>query len=423
MDHFHYKHGNLYCEDVLLESIAKRYGTPFYCYSTATLQRHYHSIDQPFAGMPHLICYAMKANSNIAILKLLTNLGAGVDIVSGGELFRAQQALVDSKKIVFSGVGKTRTEIEAALDAEILHFNIESEQELLVIHQVAKEKKKLAAISFRVNPDVDPKTHPYISTGLKESKFGVPYEQAVSLYQKAKSLDFIRISGIDCHIGSQLIDTAPFVDALKRIIELMKILEGNGIRLEYLDLGGGLGITYNQELPPHPAKYGHEIITALKTFYSKPITLIFEPGRVIVGNAGVLVFKTLYVKYNKKKFIIVDAAMNDTIRPALYQSYHQILHVNENVEKHGPRENADVVGPICESGDFLARDRDLPLFQPDELGVLRSAGAYGFSMSSNYNSRPRIPEILVNGKEFFCIRKRETYEDLIRGEEIPDFLK
>ncbi|MFO1463498.1 MAG: diaminopimelate decarboxylase [bacterium] len=418
MHHFAYKKGILHAEQVPIPKIVKAVGTPTYIYSHATLTRHFQVFDQAFSDVPHLICYSMKCNSNLAILKTFANLGGGIDIVSQGELYRALKAGCDPRKIVFSGVGKTEAEIAFALKKKILMFNVESEQELHAIDRVARKLKKRAPVSLRVNPDIDPKTHPYITTGMKKSKFGVQYEEAFGLYSRAKAMRGIEVVGVDCHIGSQLTEVKPFIDALRKVIELIRRLQALKLEIRYLDLGGGLGIRYDEENPPSPADYASAIKRELRGL---PLTLIFEPGRVLMGNAGILVTQLLYTKdRDNKKFYIVDAAMNDLIRPAFYDSYHEILPVTER-----PRRKAvvDVVGPICESGDFLATDRELPEYQPGELMAVMSAGAYGFSMASNYNTRPRACEVLVKGNKFFVIRKREAYADLVRGEQIPAELK
>jgi diaminopimelate decarboxylase len=417
MHEFHYRNNELWCEDVPLQAIARKAGTPAYVYSHRTLDRHFTVFDQAFAKIDHLVCFAVKSNSNVAILRVFARRGGGVDIVSGGELYRALQAGVDPGKVVYSGVGKRIDEIEFALKAGILLFNVESLQELEVIDACAGRLGKKAPIALRVNPDVDPQTHPYISTGLKENKFGINVERSLEAYRQARNLPNVEIRGVSCHIGSQLTKISPFVDALKRLKRLVLLLRKEGIRIRYLDLGGGLGITYREEVPPHPSEYARAII---KTAKDLDVTFIFEPGRVIVGNAGILLTKVLYTKSNDdKRFIVVDAGMNDLIRPSLYSSYHGI----QPVVKH-PRETAaaDVVGPICETGDYLARGRELPLFERGELMAVMSAGAYGFTMSSNYNSRPRAAEVLVDGKQTWVIRKRETYRDLVRGERIPGFL-
>ena len=418
MHHFHYKNNEFYAEGVPLTKIAEAVGTPCYIYSQATLTHHFKVFDNAFSDVPHLTCYSVKANSNIALLKLFASLGGGVDVVSGGELFRALKADVSPQKIVFSGVGKTEDEIKMALEVGILMFNVESEAELETIHKIASSLGKIAPIALRVNPDIDPKTHPYISTGLKKSKFGIDIKTAEQLYLKANHMPHIRVTGIDCHIGSQLTLLSPFLDALERIKLLYQKLEAQGLKLQYLDLGGGLGIPYGEEIPPHPTEYAQAIKAAAQDLNC---TLIFEPGRVIVGNAGILLTKVLYSKEGKgKTFIIVDAAMNDLIRPSLYHAYHEIKPVEE---KKRPVIVADVVGPICETGDFFAQERKLPLVQSGDLLAIMSAGAYGFVMSSNYNSRPRVAEVLVNGDRYQVIRKRECYEDLIRLEKIPEWIK
>jgi diaminopimelate decarboxylase len=414
MNHFEYRDHELFCEDVSLKSIAARYGTPAYIYSYATLLRHYKIFDQAFEGLRHITCYSVKANSNICLLNLFARLGGGVDIVSGGELFRSLKAGVPGNRIVFSGVGKTRREMKAAIEADILMFNVESPQELEHLAEVAREAGRPARMALRVNPAVDPKTHPYVATGLRKSKFGIAWDKAVDVYRHAKSLEGLEIVGMACHIGSQLTDTGPFVDAVGRLRGLMERLSEAGIRIRYLDLGGGLGITYDNELPPAPGEYARAIA---ETMNGLDVTLILEPGRVIVGNAGVLLVEVLYTKEGEDRtFIVSDGAMNDLIRPALYGSYHAIQPVMLS-ERSFVR--ADVVGPICESSDFLAQDRTLPDVRSGELLAVMSAGAYGFTMSSNYNSRPRPPEVLVQGENTFLIRRRETHEDLINGEDIP----
>ncbi len=416
MHHFEYRDGRLYGEDVPIETIAREVGTPVYIYSRATLTHHFQVFDGAFSHIPHLTCYSVKANSNLAILSLFGSLGGGVDIVSGGELFRARRAGIPSAKIVYSGVGKTRGEIDEALSADILMFNIESRQELETISQRAQALGRTARIALRVNPDVDPKTHPYITTGMEKNKFGIRVEEAIESYRYAMRLPNIQVVGIDCHIGSQLTDTRPFVDALKRLRVLMERLHALGIAVHYLDLGGGLGITYADEEPPHPVEYAQAI---LKEMNGLSCTLVFEPGRVIVGNAGILVTRVLFTKTTPSKhFVIVDAGMNDLIRPSLYGAYHHIQPVVLSPREAIP---VDVVGPICESGDFLARDRALPRVLPGELLAVMSAGAYGFSMASNYNSRRRPAEVLVDGETFHVIRQRETWEDLVRLENIPQW--
>ena len=417
MHFFEYKDRQLYCEGIPIRQIAEKVGTPFYLYSYHTLVRHFTVFNDAFKGIPHLICYSAKANSNLALLRLFINLGGGVDVVSGGELFRAIKGGADSQKIVFSGVGKREDEIEYALKTGILMFNVESSQELQVINEVAGRIGKKAAIAIRVNPDIDPKTHPYISTGLKQNKFGIDILRAPMAYRLASQLSNLKIVGIDCHIGSQLVEVEPIIEALRRLKQLVENLRKEGMEIQYLDLGGGLGITYEDEEPPHPVEYASNILEELRGF---DCTLILEPGRVIVGNAGVLVSKVLYTKENEeKRFVIVDAGMNDLVRPSYYGSYHQILPVKEETREEIV---ADVVGPICESSDFLAKGRKMAILHSGELIAVMSAGAYGFSMSTNYNSRPRIAEVLVRDDQMFVIRQRENYEDLIRGEEIPDFL-
>jgi diaminopimelate decarboxylase len=417
MHHFQYRGEELFCEDVPVRSIAEKVGTPCYIYSHATLSHHFSIFDSAFSGVPHLTCYSVKANSNIAILKLFGSLGGGVDIVSGGELYRARKAGIPPERIVYSGVGKTVHEIDFALRENILMFNIESTQELEQINQRASALGTRARISLRVNPDIDPNTHPYISTGMKKNKFGISIDSALNAYQKAKSLSHVEILGVDCHIGSQLTDVTPFVDALKRLRSLIERLRDIDIQVRYLDLGGGLGIVYDQEAPPQPHEYAGAILRELDDI---KCTLIFEPGRVIVGNAGILAVKVLYTKRTQtKNFVITDGAMNDLVRPSLYGSYHNIQPV---VRSQRETEIVDVVGPICESGDFLAKDRGLPAPAAGEYFAVMSAGAYGFTMSSNYNSRPRAPEVLVSGSQYFVIRQREAWEDLVRPETIPDFL-
>src|SRR5512136_950297 len=416
MHFFEYKDHQLQCEGIPIRQIAEKVGTPFYLYSYHTLVRHFTVFDEAFKGMPHLICYSAKANSNVAFLRLFVNLGGGVDVVSGGELYRAVKSGADPKKIVFSGVGKRKDEIEYALKTGILMFNVESSQELEVINEVAGRIGKKAPVAIRVNPDIDPKTHPYISTGLKQSKFGIDILRAPMAYRLASQLPNLRIVGIDCHIGSQLVEVEPIIEALRKLKQLVENLRKEGIEVHYLDLGGGLGITYEDEEPPHPVEYASTILEEIRGF---GCTLILEPGRVIVGNAGVLVSKVLYTKEtDEKRFVIVDAGMNDLIRPSYYGSYHQILPVKEESREEAL---ADVVGPICESSDFLAKGRKIQDLRPGELIAIMSAGAYGFSMSTNYNSRPRIPEVLVRDGQMFVIRQREAYEDLVRGEEIPEF--
>lgn len=418
MHDFHYEGKDLWCEEVPVRDIADQVGTPLYIYSHRTLRNHFRVFDDAFSRVPHITCFAVKSNSNVAILRIFIREGGGVDIVSGGELYRALKAGVDPQKVVYSGVGKKIEEIEYALTSNILMFNVESFQELEVINACAARLKIKAGIALRVNPDVDPETHPYISTGLKENKFGINVEKSLETYLKARKLKNLDIKGISCHIGSQLTKISPFIDALDRLKKLYGHLKDAGLDIRYLDLGGGLGITYNDETPPHPSDYADAIIKASRDL---SCTFIFEPGRVIVGNAGILVTKVLYTKANEEKnFIIVDAGMNDLLRPSLYKSYHNIQQVRKTRKKEIV---ADVVGPICESGDYLAKERCLPPFERDDLMAVMSAGAYGFTMASNYNSRPRVAEVLVTGKQYHVIRKREEYGELIRGEKIPDMIK
>ncbi|MBI5528885.1 MAG: diaminopimelate decarboxylase [Deltaproteobacteria bacterium] len=411
---FEYKNGEIYCEGVRLARIAAEVGTPVYVYSAGTLAHHFNAFDSPFSGVPHITCYSVKSNSNVSVIRLFAGLGSGVDIVSGGELFRALKAGVDPQKIVFSGVGKQRPEMDAALAAGILMFNVESHDELVALDAAARAAGKRARISLRVNPDVDPATHPYLATGLKKSKFGIPIAKAFDGYLHAKTLPGIEIAGIDCHIGSQVTSVEPFVDAIRKVLVFTRRLSDAAIALQYFDIGGGLGITYDEEKPPHPVEYAGEVIRELADSGFK---IIFEPGRVIVGNAGVLVTRALYPKENEaKRFVVVDAAMNDLIRPSLYGAFHAIKPV---VPRDGAQAMVDVVGPVCESGDFLAQDRLMPPVERGDLLAVMSAGAYGFSMASNYNSRPRPAEVLVEGDTYRVIRERETLEDLVRGETPP----
>jgi len=417
MHHFSYHDDEMLCEDVSIRTIADTVGTPFYLYSYATLKRHFMAFDHAFQGIKRLVCFSAKANSSMAILRLFERMGSGLDIVSGGELYRGLKAGFSPDRMVYSGVGKRIDEIDFALDQGILLFNVESLEELKRIDERAGLLKKRAPVAIRVNPDVDPKTHPYISTGLKKNKFGIDTETALKAYQIAKQLSHIDVVGIDCHIGSQITDLSPFKDALENILRLKKKLKDMGIDIHYLDVGGGLGITYDDEIPPDLADYAHTILQSMK---GSSLTLILEPGRVIVGNAGILITKVLYRKTSgAKSFIIADAAMNDLIRPSLYKAFHAIQPV---VRRQGKTITADLVGPICESGDFLATDREMPDVKENDLLAVMSAGAYGFVMSSNYCSRPRVAEVMVNEGDFFIIRARQTYEDLISGEMIPPFL-
>lgn len=408
MNYFEYKDGELYAEDIPVRRLVEEYDTPLYIYSARTLKRHFQAFDSAFSEIEHMTCYSAKANSNLCVLKLLGEMGAGADIVSGGELFRALKAGIDPQKIVYSGVGKRENEIQEAILADILMFNVESDQELEKINRVASGLDQKARISVRINPDVDPKTHPYISTGLKKNKFGVDMDQALNIYKKAKDMEFIEPIGIDCHIGSQLTSISPFMEALERIKDFHARLIEIGLNIKYLDLGGGLGITYDEEEPPHPAELGEALTKSLE---GSGLKLILEPGRVISGNAGIMVTRVLYTKKTElKNFAIVDAGMNDLIRPSLYQAYHRIAPVRE---KGAADTKMDIVGPICESSDFLAQDRDMPKLAPDDLLAVFSSGAYGFGMSSQYNSRARSAELVVDGEETTVARRREMYIDLV----------
>ena len=423
MNYFEHRNGEMFAEGVALKRIAQEVGTPAYVYSLATLKRHYQVFDQAFAKVPHVVCYSVKANSNLALLKAFAKLGSGFDIVSGGELFRALKVGGDPRKIVFSGVGKKKQEIEYALNSGILMFNVESDEELTALNEIAAGVGKKAPISLRVNPDVDPQTHPYISTGMKKAKFGVDIKKSLETYKKAVALKHIDVVGVDCHIGSQLTSVTPFVDALAKVREYLdRVLAGEmkkeGARIRYLDLGGGLGINYHDETPPLPDEYAKAIVQGLEGL---DVTLILEPGRVIVGNAGLLLTEVQYLKETEsKKFVIVDAGMNDLIRPALYGSNQAIQPV---VEGNGEKIVADVVGPICESGDFFAKDREIARPRRGDLLAVMSAGAYGFTMASNYNSHPKPPEVLVDGDQYYVVRKRESLDDLINGEVIPASLQ
>ena len=414
MDYFNYQGPHLRAEQVKLADIAAQYGTPTYVYSRATLERHYHAFANAAGSQPHLVCYAVKANSNIALLNLLARLGSGFDIVSEGELRRVLQAGGDANKVVFSGVGKAESEIEFALNTGIKCFNVESEAELYRIQQVASRLNKVAPISIRVNPDIDAKTHPYISTGLKANKFGIDINNAVAMYQVAAQASHLKVCGVDCHIGSQLTETQPFLDALDKLLVLIDKLASLGIVLTHIDIGGGLGVTYLDETPPHPAEYAAEVVKRLANY--PHLTLLFEPGRAIMANAGVLLTKVEYLKPGQEKnFAIVDAAMNDLIRPALYSAWMNIVPVQLKADLKAQR--YDVVGPVCETGDFLGKDRDLAI-EPGDLLAVRSAGAYGFTMSSNYNSRPRAAEVLVDGNNTYLVRQREQWQDLWQGEQL-----
>jgi len=410
MDHFEYRENQLFAEEVNLSVLAEKYATPAYVYSRATFERHWKAFDKAFVGHPHLICYAVKANSNLAILNVLARLGSGFDIVSYGELERVLKAGGEAAKVVFSGVGKKQDEIRMALEVGIRCFNVESEAELQVINDIAGDINKVAPVSIRVNPNVDAKTHPYISTGLKENKFGIAHEQALEIYQQAQAMPNLSIQGIDCHIGSQLTEIAPFVEALNRVLELVDQLQLKGINLKHLDLGGGLGICYQNETPPQPAE---QITALLAELGDRDVEILIEPGRAIAGNAGVLLTEVLYLKHSEaKNFAIIDAAMNDLMRPAFYGAWQDIVALQPRA---GNEKTYDLVGPVCETGDFLGKDRQLSLQAGDVLAV-KSAGAYGFSMSSNYNSRPRAVEIMVDGDQAHVIRARETLDQLLQGE-------
>ncbi|OOZ36094.1 diaminopimelate decarboxylase [Solemya velesiana gill symbiont] len=413
MDHFQYRGDRLYAEEVPLDKIAETYGTPCYAYSRATLERHWHAFDNAFEGHPHLVCFAVKANSNLAVLNLLARLGSGFDIVSVGELERVLAAGGDPGKVLFSGVGKRADEMRRALEVGIRCFNVESAAELERLDQVAGEMGVRAPVALRVNPDVDAKTHPYISTGLKENKFGVDIDQALEVYRRAAELPNLEISGVDCHIGSQLTQVEPFLDALDRLMALVETLESEGIHIDHLDLGGGLGIRYTDEQPPEPAEYAQAMADRLGEVKYE---IFIEPGRAIAGNAGVLLTRVEYLKHTEQKdFALIDAAMNDLLRPTLYQAHQEIIPVvNDNSGQMG---TYDLVGPICETGDFLGKERKLSLAEGDLLAV-RSSGAYGFTMSSNYNTRPRVPEVMVDGDQVHLVRKRETIEELYRDESV-----
>ncbi len=417
MHHFTYRENDFYCEEVPVRRIAEEVGTPFYLYSHATLKRHFTKFDAAFNGVDRLVCFSAKANASLAILKLLGSLGGGLDIVSGGELYRGLKAGMPPERIVYSGVGKRVDEIDYALQTDILMFNIESLEELELIEQRAGHLKKNARIAIRVNPDVDPKTHPYISTGLKKNKFGIDTVTALEGYRMASRLEHVQIVGIDCHIGSQITEVQPFKDALGSLLALTEDLKSIGIDIQYLDMGGGLGIPYGNESPPHPDEYARALVDSLK---GTSIKLILEPGRVIAGNAGVLITRALYRKSGSvKNFIIVDAGMNDLLRPTLYGAYHAIQPLTRSNRQ---LQVADVVGPICETSDFLAQDRELAMVESGELLAVMSAGAYAYTMASNYCSRPKVAEVMVKNDQFCIIRKRQTYEDLVAGESTPPWL-
>jgi len=413
MDHFEYRQTLLYAEDVSVADIASEHGTPCYIYSRATLERHWHAFDNAFAQRPHLVCFAVKANSNLAVLNVLARLGSGFDIVSVGELERVIAAGGDPSKVLFSGVGKQQHEMRRALEVGIRCFNVESAAELERLNQVAAAMNKIAPVSLRVNPDVDANTHPYISTGLKENKFGIAIDEAITLYQAANDMPNIEVSGVDCHIGSQLTEIEPFLDALDRVLALVNKLEAAGIAIHHLDLGGGLGVRYDDETPPEPADYARAIHERLG---DTPYEILIEPGRAIAANAGILVTRVEYLKANEDKhFAVVDVAMNDLIRPSLYQAWQKIIPVDQSVA--GVSADYDLVGPICETGDFVGKNRQLSL-QQGQLLAIRSSGAYGFTMASNYNTRPRVAEIMVDGDQAHLVRQRETIESLYAGESV-----
>lgn len=418
MEHFAYSGGNLHAEDISIATIAESVGTPFYCYSTATLVRHYRVFAQAFQDIPHQIHYALKANSNQAIIKTLAKEGAGADVVSEGEIRRALAAGIPASKIVFSGMGKTVQEIAYALDQDILQFNVESEPELETLSHIAQRKGKIAEIAIRVTPDVDGKTHAKITTGTKVSKFGIDIAQAPALYKKAASLEGIKIRSVSCHIGSQITELEPFQKAFSRVVDLVKELRADGHTIDRLDLGGGLGIPYDGDAaPPTPAEYASIVKDITRNL---GCTLMFEPGRLIVGNAGILVSRVIAIKKTPaREFLVVDAGMNDLVRPTLYDAFHEIVPVK--LPKQNNRRVFDVVGPVCETGDVFARDRTLPVFEAGDLVAFRSAGAYGASMSNTYNSRPLVAEVLVNGDEFAVIRPRQTYAELIAQDQLPNW--
>lgn len=416
MDYFNYKNDQLMAEEISVQQLAQQFGTPLYVYSRATLERHWHAFDSALQGHPHLICFAVKSNPNIALLNLLAKLGSGFDIVSQGELERVLAAGGDANKVVFSGVAKSHSEIERALEVGIRCFNVESEAELLRINQVAEKLGKKAPISLRVNPDVDAKTHPYISTGLKKNKFGVSVERAREVYRLAKTLPHIQIVGMDCHIGSQLTELQPFLDSADRLLVLLEQLRQDGIELQHLDLGGGLGVRYSDETPPHPTEYASALLAKFKQY--PELEIILEPGRAISANAGILVTKVEYLKSNEDfNFAIVDAGMNDMIRPALYRAYMEIIEADRSLDREA--KVYDVVGPICETSDFLGKSRRLSIAAGDFI-VQRSAGAYGASMASNYNSHPRAAEVLVDGNKAHLIKRRERFEELWACEQLID---
>ncbi|MBN8555542.1 MAG: diaminopimelate decarboxylase [Deltaproteobacteria bacterium] len=417
-DGFRYKDHLLHSDGVNLAEVAEKYGTPTYVYISSNIEKSYQELEEALKPIPHIICYSVKANSNLSILRTLNQMGAGADIVSGGELFRALEAEIPADKIVFSGVGKTREEIDFAMKKKILCFNIESEQELVAIDCIAKSHRKVASICIRVNPDVNPKTHPYIATGLKHSKFGIPYRQALELVRSTLRLKNVNLIGLACHIGSQITQVAPFMDSVRRMLKLYDQVQKLKPEVNILDLGGGLGVIYNNEKPPSIKHWAESLI---KEIGDRKLTLILEPGRSIVGNAGILLTKVLYVKRGESdNFIVADAGMNDLIRPSLYGAYHSILPVHYRKYK---KIKASVVGPCCESGDILTKARRIQNFQPGDLLAVMSCGAYGASMSSHYNSRPKAAEVLIREQKHYLIRERETFEDLVGKEKTPPFLK
>jgi len=417
MNHFTYCNNELYCESINIAEIAQKVGTPFYLYSHATLKRHFTVFNNAFSSTKRLVCYSAKANSNLAVLKLFQKLSSGLDIVSGGELYKGLKAGFSPDRIVYSGVGKRIDEIDYALSTGILMFNVESMEEMALINERGRHLNLVAPVSIRVNPDVDPKTHPYISTGLKKNKFGIDIKTAIEGYKIAAAMENIKIVGIDCHIGSQITQTQPFADALESVKQLIYQLKKIDIKIKYLDIGGGLGITYDNESPPEPKEYADVITKALKDI---DVQLILEPGRVLVGNAGILVTKVLYKKENHgKNFIVVDAGMNDLLRPAIYKAFHSILPV---VKTDAKKITADIVGPICETGDFLATDCRISDVSSGDLLAVMSAGAYGFTMSSNYCSRLKLAEVMVSNDKFNVIKTRQNYEDLVQDETIPQFI-
>jgi len=418
MNYFTYRKGELYCENVPIKKIVGAVGTPLYIYSYRTFERHFKVFDKAFQKIPHLVCYSCKANANGSLLRTINKLGGGADIVSGGELYKALRAGIPHNKIVFSGVGKTEEELRAAIKADILMINIESEGELDMLKKLSRNMKRKVPVSIRVNPEIDPKTHPYITTGLKKNKFGVLWSDARRLYREIAKEEYLVPAGMSSHIGSQILELTPFMEAVKSLKSMIQELRGDGMLLTMMDIGGGLGITYKDELPPLPEEYAKVIEKEIK---GTGLKLILEPGRVLVGNSGIFVTKVLHVKkVPEKTFYIVDGAMNDLVRPSLYNAYHEIKPV---VEKKDDTIKADFVGPICESGDFFAKDREMArLFQGDLLAIF-GAGAYGYSMSSNYNARRRAPEVLVKDREFYVVKKRETFGDLVKGESTPPFLE